>query len=195
MNIPSDSSGYFGDIKPEDGELPSHIAKVAHNSNLSVDQYNEVMNGYEEWYGKVVESSKQEIEQITNSNIEGLKKEWGRAYDAKTDIGGSALNTLTKGNAEAIASIELSDGTALGNNPEFIKIMASMGEALQEKGLLQGANTNTSAMSPEEAQSKLSHLMADPEKSAILFSQDFHPSKEELVKERERLLSFAYPQD
>ena len=50
-------------------------------------------------------------------------------------------------------------------------------------------------MSPDEAQSKLSQLMADPEKSAILFSQEFHPSKEELVKERQRLLSFAYPQD
>ena len=195
MNIPSDTSGYFGDTTPEDTDLPSHIDKVAHNSNLSVDQYNEIMQGYESWYKNVIDNNSQEIEQTTNENLNSLKKEWGRAYEAKTDMGASALSTLTKGKAESVANIELSDGTSLGNNPNFIKVMASIGEILQEKGLLEGTNVNPSAMSPDEAQSKLSQLMADPEKSAILFSQEFHPSKEELVKERQRLLSFAYPQD
>ena len=195
MNIPPDTSGYFGDTTPEENDLPSHIAKVAHNSNLSVDQYNEIMQGYESWYKDVIENNSQEIEQTTNENLNSLKKEWGRAYEAKTDMGASALSTLTKGKAESVANIELSDGTSLGNNPNFIKVMASIGEILQEKGLLEGTNVNPSAMSPDEAQSKLSQLMADPEKSAILFSQEFHPSKEELVKERQRLLSFAYPQD
>lgn len=195
MNIPSDTSGYFGDTKPEENDLPAHIAKVAYDSNLSVDQYNEIMRGYESWYKDVVDHNSQEIEQTTNENLDSLKKEWGRAYEAKTDMGASALSTLTGRKAQEIANIELSDGTALGNNPEFIKVMASVGEILQEKGLLEGTNVNSSAMSPEEAQSKLSQLMADPEKSAILFSQDFHPGKEELVKERERLLSFAYPHE
>ena len=195
MNIPSDTSGYFGETKPEENDLPSHIAKVAHNSNLSVDQYNEIMQGYESWYKDVIDNNSQEIEQTTNENLNSLKKEWGRAYEAKTDMGASALSTLTKGKAESVANIELSDGTSLGNNPDFIKVMASIGEVLQEKGLLEGTNVNPSAMSPDEAQSKLSQLMADPEKSAILFSQDFNPAKQELVKERERLLSFAYPQE
>ena len=195
MNIPSDTSGYFGETKPEENDLPAHIAEVAHNSNLSVDQYNEIMQGYESWYKDVIDNNAQEIEQTTNENLNSLKKEWGRAYEAKTDMGASALSTLTKGKAESVANIELSDGTALGNNPNFIRVMASIGEILQEKGLLEGTNVNPSAMSPDEAQSKLSQLMADPEKSAILFSQEFHPSKEELIKERQRLLSFAYPQD
>jgi len=71
--------------------------------------------------------------------------------------------------------------------------MASMGDALQDKGLIEGAVVNNAAMSPDEAQSKLSMLMGDPEKAGILFSADFNPAKEALVKERERLLSFAYP--
>ena len=74
-------------------------------------------------------------------------------------------------------------------------MMAEIGNSFQEKGLLEGTNTNYGAMSPEEANAKLSQIMSDPEKAAILFSQEFHPSKQELVKERERLLSFAYPED
>lgn len=195
MNVPSEFSGYLNEETSEENELPSHLAKVAHENNLSLDQYQNIIKGYESWQQEYNVISEKEINLKTNENINSLRKEWGRAFEAKTDIGASALNNLTNGNSEAIANMQLSDGTFLGNNPDFIRIMASVGETLQEKGLMEGINSNTSAMSPEEAQSKIAGMMADPEKAAILFSQDFHPSKEELVKERERLLSFAYPQD
>lgn len=195
MNVPSEFSGYLNEETSEENELPSHLAKVAHENNLSLDQYQNIIKGYESWQQEYNVISEKEINLKTNENINSLRKEWGRAFEAKTDIGASALNNLTNGNSEAIANMQLSDGTFLGNNPDFIRIMASVGETLQEKGLMEGITSNTSAMSPEEAQSKIAGMMADPEKAAILFSQDFHPSKEELVKERERLLSFAYPQD
>ena len=195
MNVPSEFTGYLNEETSEENELLSHLAKVAHENNLSLDQYQNIIKGYESWQQEYDVISEKEINLKTNENINSLRKEWGRAFEAKTDIGASALNNLTNGNSEAIANMQLSDGTFLGNNPDFIRIMASVGETLQEKGLMEGITSNTSAMSPEEAQSKIAGMMADPEKAAILFSQDFHPSKEELVKERERLLSFAYPQD
>lgn len=195
MNVPSEFTGYLNEETSEENELLSHLAKVAHENNLSLDQYQNIIKGYESWQQEYNVISEKEINLKTNENINSLRKEWGRAFEAKTDIGASALNNLTNGNSEAIANMQLSDGTFLGNNPDFIRIMASVGETLQEKGLMEGITSNTSAMSPEEAQSKIAGMMADPEKAAILFSQDFHPSKEELVKERERLLSFAYPQD
>ena len=195
MNVPSKPDGYFGEETASENELPSYLAKIAHENNLSVDQYQNIVKGYESWQQEYDTISNEEVNLKTNENIDSLRKEWGRAFEAKADIGASALNNLTNGNGDAVANIELSDGTFLGNNPDFIRIMASVGETLQEKGLMEGISSNTSAVSPEEAQSKLAGMMADSEKSAILFSQDFHPAKEELIKERERLLSFAYPQD
>lgn len=195
MNVPSDFNDYNKEGLLEEGELSLHLAKIAHENNLSVDQYQSIINGYDSWQEESDLNSEEEVNLKTSENIESLKKEWGRAFVAKTDIGASALNNLTNGNPDSIANIELSDGTFLGNNPGFVKILASIGETLQEKGLMEGIISNTSAMSPEEAQSKIASIMADPEKSAILFSQDFHPAKEELIKERERLLSFAYPQE
>jgi len=192
MGIPEESAGYLND-HDLDNELYTHLADVAHQNNLSQKQFNELMTGYVDYYSKVIDESEKESNLITEDQINALKKEWGRSFEAKTNISSSALNQITKGSPDAIANLQLSDGTLLGNNPAFIKALASVGEILQEKGLLQGDTVNTSAMSPDEAQQRLAQLMSDPEKSAVLFSQDFHPMKQELVKERERLLKFAYP--
>ena len=195
MNVPSDSSQYLNEDNSEENGLSSKLAEIAHQNNLSKDQYENIIKGYEDWQEEGISLDEKEIEIRTSENIDSLKKEWGRAFTAKTDIGASALNNITNGNSETVASIQLSDGTFLGNNPEFIKVMASIGETLQEKGLMNGQPLNMSSESPESAKQKLSSMMADGEKAEILFSQDFHPAKEELVKERERLLSFAYPEE
>jgi hypothetical protein len=192
MGIPEESVGYLNE-HDLDNERYTHLANVAHQNNLSQNQFNELMTGYVDYYAKIIDESEKESSLITEDQINSLKKEWGRSFEAKTNISSSALNQITKGSPDVIANLQLSDGTLLGNNPAFIKALASVGEILQEKGLLQGDTVNTSAMSPDEAQQKLAQLMSDPEKSAVLFSQDFHPMKQELVKERERLLKFAYP--
>ena len=194
MGIPEDASGYIEGSDEQD-ELTSHLAEIAHRNNLSASQFKELLSGYANYYSGSLEKAEKEAESLTEENLASLKKEWGRSYEAKANIGSSALNTITNGSPDAIANIVLSDGTLLGNNPFFVKAMASVGEVLQEKGLLQGESVHTSAMSPDEAKARLSQLMGDPERSSILFSQDFHPMKEELVKERQRLLGFAYPNE
>ena len=194
MNIPIDSSGYVQGIE-DIGDFESKLAEIAHANNMSKTQFDKILSGYSDYYDSSSKQAEQEATLLTEENISKLKEEWGRAYDAKANIGSSALNALTNGNSKRIAEIQLADGTVLGNNPEFIKIMAMVGESYQEKGLLDGVQTAGAQMSPEEAQRKLSALMSDFEKQAILFNSDFHPGKEELVKERERLLKFAYPED
>lgn len=194
MDIPNDSSEYIQGVQ-DIGEFESKLAEIAHESNMSKTQFDKILSGYSDYYESSSKHAEQEATVLTEENISSLKEEWGRAYDAKANIGSSALNSLTNGNPKKIAEIQLADGTVLGNNPEFIKIMASVGESYQEKGLLDGVQTSGAQMSPEEAQRKLSELMSDSEKQAILFNSDFHPAKEELVRERERLLKFAYPED
>jgi len=192
MGIPENQEGY--EVPPDQSnDVFQRLAEASFNANLSSDQYDKIVNSFSSWQESADENLFKEAELTTEENISGLRKEWGRSFEAKTNIGASALNKLTEGNPDTLASIELSNGTQLGNEPAFIKMMAEIGNSFQEKGLLEGTNTNYGAMSPEEANAKLSQIMSDPEKAAILFSQEFHPSKQELVKERERLLSFAYP--
>tara|TARA_R110002020_G_scaffold35297_4_gene106668 strand:+ start:4452 stop:5288 length:837 start_codon:yes stop_codon:yes gene_type:complete len=193
IGVPSSYEKYSIPDGAEEDSIHSRIAKKAHELNVSSDQYSEIMSQYDNWYNEIIESGEKEAESKTQENIDILKKDWGRAYDAKANLGATALNTITNGQPESVASIQLADGTLLGNNPDFIKAMASIGENMTEKGMLDGKSVNNSAISPEEAHSRLNEMMQDPEKFKILFSGDFHPSKEELVKQRQRLLSFAYP--
>lgn len=201
MGIPDNHQNYSksGFEAPEeigwDSDFESSIAEAAHKLNISDSQFSGLLNAYASGLKQSLEKNEQINQESSEKSRAQLKKEWGAAYEANVNIGINALSHLTNGSPKSIAEITLSDGSSLGNNTDFIKLMSSIGKQFQERGLINGESVNNSALSPEEAIKKLSALMADPEKSSILFNPDFHPSKEELVKERERLLSFAYPED
>ena len=200
MGIPDSPETYTRSFegKTEDGwdhNIENSMAAAAHSANISDSQFNELLSAYSNTIKAAQESNAVEIGNMKEENDAALRKEWGSAYDAKINMGRLALNQMTNGSPNDLANVQLSNGSMLGDNPLFIKMMSSMGESLQEKGIIQGESVNQSAMTPEEAQNQLSALMADPEKSAILFSQDFNPAKGELVKQRERLLSFAFPSE
>ena len=201
IGIPEDSKSYTKDgfNSPEevqwDSDFESNIAEAAHRLNLSDSQFTGLLNAYSEQVSLAQEKLSVNNSDSVEETQQNLRKEWGSAYDAKINMGIIALDQITDGDASSLADVILSDGSALGNNADFIKAMSQVGKTMQERGLINGETANTSAMSPDEAKQKLASIMSDPEKSNILFSQDFHPSKEELVKERERLLSFAYPEE
>ena len=200
MGIPDTPENYSRSFEGKseaswDQDVENSMAAAAHAANISDSQFNALLDAYAQTIKASEESNAVEIGNLNQENDASLRKEWGSAYDAKINMGRLALHQMTDGNPNDLAHVQLSNGTMLGDNPVFIKMMASMGESLQEKGIIDGNSVNQTAMTPEDAQGQLAQLMADPEKSAILFSQDFHPAKQELVKERERLLSFAYPQE
>ena len=200
MGIPDTPENYSRSFEGKseanwDPNIENSMAAAAHAANVSDNQFNALLDAYAQSMKASQESAAVEIGNLNQQNDAVLRKEWGSAYDAKINMGRLALNQMTDGDPNSIANVQLSDGTMLGDNPLFIKMMSMMGESLQEKGIIDGGSVNQTAMTPDDAKNQLSQLMADPEKSAILFSQDFHPAKQELVKERERLLSFAYPQE
>ena len=201
VGIPETHDGYSkSDFQPPenvgwDSDFESSIAEAAHKLNITDDQFSGLLNAYANGISESVKKADALNDAAHEESQALLTKEWGASYDAKVNMAGTALHHITDGKPESLAEIHLSDGTMLGNNPNFIRLMAQVGSQMQERGLIDGEAVNSLAMTPDEAQQRLGQLMADPEKSAILFSQDFHPAKAELVKERERLLSFAYPQE
>lgn len=200
MGIPDTPENYSRSFEGKseanwDSNIENSMAAAAHAANISDNQFNALLDAYAQSMKASQESAAVETGNLNQQNDAALRKEWGSAYDAKINMGRLALNQMTDGDPNSLANVQLSDGTMLGDNPGFIKMMSMMGESLQEKGIIDGESVNQTAMTPDDAKTQLAQLMADPEKSAILFNQDFHPAKQELVKERERLLSFAYPQE
>jgi len=127
LGRPETSDGY--EIKPDGNIITEDIAKdyaeVAHKLRLTPQQ----ASGIIEYYQGIAaqnESSMEDNDVKAMQDTEmSLKKEWGDEYSHKL--------TAAKEAFDAFASLEmlemrLSDGTKIGNHPDFIKAFAKMAD-------------------------------------------------------------------
>jgi hypothetical protein len=200
MGIPENVEGYELErfSTPEgidwNNDFQSTMAAKALELDLSKDQFAGLLESYAAFAANEQGNADHAAAESLKEGLAELKAEWGRSYDARALLGANALSELTDDPA-AIANTVLRDGTKLGDQPAFIKMMAAMGERMQEKGLIGENRVNTATLSPEEAQRKLNEMMTDSDKFSILFEDASHPMHRELVRERERLLELAYPDE
>lgn len=120
--------------------------------------------------------------------IEGLKTEWGAAYDIKTQQANLAFKTFGKDVPE-LEKFLVSSG--LGNNPAVIKMFAAVGETLKEGKIINSTPDNTGVMTPKSAQQKINEIMGrsmdDPYYNAN------HPNHKAAVEEMRDLFKMANP--
>ena len=164
LGRPETSDGYEiavdGNIVTED--VANSYKDVAHQLRLTPDQANGVL----EYYKSVVTNSNETVSadlEAQRSDIEGqLKKEWGKAYDQKIQEAGSVVEQFASSD---ILNMTLSDGTLVGNHPEFIKAFANIAEfrrsVTSEDTIAE--QTNPRAFTPQEAQAEVDAIMRSPE--------------------------------
>lgn len=85
---------------------------------------------------------------------EGLRKEWGAAYDQKLHLGNAAIEQGAGGNAEFKDRLT----AKFGNDPDFVRFAASLGEKFSEHGVVVSRDVDT----PIELKAKIDDLMAQP---------------------------------
>jgi len=164
LGRPETSDGYEiavdGNIVTED--VANSYKDVAHQLRLTPDQANGVL----EYYKSVVTNSNETVSadlEAQRNDIEGqLKKEWGKAYDQKIQEAGSVVEQFASSD---ILNMTLSDGTLVGNHPEFIKAFANIAEfrrsVTSEDTIAE--QTNPRAFTPQEAQAEVDAIMRSPE--------------------------------
>ena len=143
-------------------EVASSYKEVAHKLNLTPQQ----ASGLLDYYKGLADSSQQQAGQqmqLQREEVENnLKKEWGQAYGEKIAGAGQAINQF--GSTEML-EWELSDGTKLGNHPEFIKAFANIADFRQSvtsEDTITNA-TSSRAMTPKEAQAEIDSIMRSPD--------------------------------
>jgi len=143
-------------------EVASSYKEVAHKLNLTPQQ----ASGLLDYYKGLADSSQQQAGQqmqLQREEVENnLKKEWGQAYGEKIAGAGQAINQF--GSTEML-EWELSDGTKLGNHPEFIKAFANIADFRQSvtsEDTITNA-TSSRAMTPKEAQTEIDSIMSSSE--------------------------------
>jgi len=150
LGRPNDPAGY--DIHA-DNETTRQFLQEAHKVGLNKNQVRNI----HDWYSKNSELSetaaKDQFEQ--QNYVHSLKQDWGRDYEANSDIARRAFLQLADGE-----TLKLVEETGLGNHPGLVKMMNKVGRMMAEDGLLQndvGTNSNGGRV---DIESRLSELMA-----------------------------------
>ena len=152
------------------------FAEAAHAANLTKDQATTLSKWIED------AASKMETESNTNSDnqLDLLKDEWGRAYDARI---GQAQNAVRYMDEKVEGLFDYLNDSGMGNNPQIIKLFYLMSQGLKEP-TMNGQPTAT--MTSKEAMARAHEL------TEKLFDLDeIDPRRQGVIDERAKYFEMA----
>jgi hypothetical protein len=124
----------FGDADKQ--SLDAFLAK-AHASNIPKAHVQSMASAFFEQ--KAIEEQQlyeAAVELTTNHRAE-IKAEWGRDYDRNARLGNADMvQVLGEEKAKGLASLTLSNGTKLGDHPDFVRYIVGSAMRSAEEGLL-----------------------------------------------------------
>jgi len=170
---------------PWNAELLPALLPEMHKLGISDAQASGLVDAYAKAQDASYRAGVTQVEQQKTAAEQSLRREWGNAYDAKADVAKRALMAFAGKGADTIATMRLSDGSALGDHPAILKLFASVGEGMGEHPLL-GDATRRMTMTPDEAEREIQKLQNDPESRKILLD-DMHPDHASLMARRSSL--------
>jgi len=158
--------------------------KVAHKAGLTGQQYNLITDWHFDQTGQKIGKIQQEKEQSKQKGENALRKEWGKAFDSKLQLGERALNEY--GNDKAREKLTKA---RLNNDPDIIKLLSNAGEGLSED-TISGKPTG-SLMTPGVAQREVAKIMGDMKHP---YWKKDHPEHKFAVQRVEQLNQMAHPE-
>ena len=165
--IPDKPEGYafklsdglvVGDV---DKSIVDGFLKTAHDLNMPPAQVERTLD----WFFKTQE--KQLADLHANDNVlkekcvEDLRQEWGSEYKLNLGIVDGLLNQAPSGVKEALFGGRLADGTPLGNNPDVLRWLASVGRELNPTSTVTGSTGVAAAQAIEGELANLTKMMGD----------------------------------
>lgn len=172
-----------------DEQLQGAFSTKAHELGLSTKQ----AAGLYDWWNSTQSQSFTGAETARaaaeETAINGLKTEWGAAYEQNVDL---AKRALAHFGGDKLATELVA--TRQGNNPEVIKVFAKLGATLSEDGLLgKGGSGGEGVPSPAEAKQQINALRADPDFGKAYFDRG-HAGHADALAKMARLHEYAYPE-
>lgn len=160
------------------------FSKVAHETGLTGQQYQKLMDWYYNQTGEQIAKQQQNINQSKKKGENTLRKEWGKAFDSKLQQGERVLDEF--GNDKLRNKIKES---GLNNDPEFIKFLSQAGEGLSEDTI--SGKPAGALMTPEQAMAEIAKVQGD---SSHPYHKKDHAEHKFAVERMESLYEQAYPQ-
>lgn len=199
LGVPKDATGYSldGVTVPEgltaDEDIIQRMAKVAHETNIPAAAFAKLVQEQLNISKEINDVLSQAGSEAREQAEQQLRKDWGAAYTAKMETGDMALTALIGDNDAIFKEMQLADGSKLIENPAFRRLLAKMGENLEEKGLIGDKRPNMSTKTPEDSLAEITQLQADPVFMGALYDSS-NPGHDAAVQKWERAHMLAFPE-
>ena len=182
LGRPQSADGYKYQL-PENQKVDEAALKTfsaqAHKLGLLPTQAQGVVNFYNEMIGKQTADAESTATTQREKAQAELKTEWGQAYDQKLQKANAVVASVFP---KGIMSMNLEDGTKIGDHPAVIKAFAALADKMGEDDIVQASGPTY--LTPKELDKQIGSLTADPQSA---YWQKNHPNHAEAVKEVEQL--------
>lgn len=190
LGLPKDLKEYSIEPSKEmgfEGQDLEDLKAAAHKMGIMPKQLQGVLNWYEGYAKKAIQSTEAELANETKVQTEELKKEWGQAYDKKVAEAQFVIKTLKDDNLAKFL-----EDTGMGNHPQMIKVFQKLGEMMGEakiSGQKESVSSFGSVKSPAEAKIAYGKIISD---SQHPYNQAKHPNHDAAVIEVQELFKQAF---
>ena len=164
---------------------------AAHAAGLRNNQAQAILDYYYAMSGNMSEARGQMLEQLRTDSENELRREYGKAYDERM---GFAKDALAQFGSDELAEMELADGSKIGNNPHFARLLANVGTFIREKigeDSLEGDKKLQNMMTPQEAHDQRLEIMR-PDGP---YWDKNHPQHRDFVERALALAELEFPEE
>lgn len=188
LGVPKEPAGY--QIKrPElpagmtyDEGLEKAALPLLHKAGYTPAQVQAAVDAFSAYQIQQNEAAAQERTRVETETTQALRGEWGQKYD-----GNVALAQRAAKHYGGDAFVKLLNESGLGNNPDFIRTFAKVGETMKEDSLIAGQSSGFK-LTPDQARAEANKLMATE-----AYTKRDHVEHAATVDKVKRLFEAAYP--
>ena len=149
-----------------DGEydILMDFAKAMHEKNMPASAVKEISSWFLEYEDIVAQKNADNAYKARLETEEKLRAEWGGDYRANVNLMANTLQEHLGSNASAFLSQQLMDGTRIGDNETFIRLMADLSRKVGgSTAELYTTDVHTTGQGLETRKAELMKMMNDPD--------------------------------
>ncbi len=188
-----DKSAGLGEGMEVDENLLGWFSDTAHQVGLNNNQMQKMVELWNQNTSDLSNLSQEGARQSQEQSALELRKEWGNAFDDNLKLSKTVLNQFFSGkDSNEFLDQQLTDGSRIGDSPDFIRMMSSIGSFIRERigeDSIKGLE-GTTASNPKQLEDELASLMDlnGP------YGDKKHPEHESYVRKVSELHEQLYPE-
>lgn len=174
----------FGETATLDKKFVDEFRNLAHKSGILPKQAQALADWFTESNKNAEQSILQARQTQVNKEIEGLKTEWGAAFQDKINYANNVLKNFADQE-----TLDYLGKTGMANDVRLVKLLASAGEKLYKEGkIVNNGDSNNNRLTPIEAKKQAQAILGNKEHPYNIRN---HPGHKAAVDEVAELFKMA----